>query len=182
MVCAKNLSAVAVVAAAALFGLPAEAQESRWRYSVVADAISGGSETRACIASGNTLRLSAPYPEQPLVLCITEHPRRGRRVVLRFEAGGQFSCMNMGVFMQIQGGCMLQSRFDDGRVSFLGATEGENFADNEIVLQGAGSLIRRIGRASQLAIETHPYNDELQTAIFDVRGLQWPPPENPPPQ
>jgi hypothetical protein len=118
------------------------------------------------LASTNTIDQAFPY-EGASHLKLYLRKKAGDTDVMLVIDKGQMSCPS--------GGCVVQAKFDTGKVVELRATAATR--NNAVFIKTPLTFIETVRRASQLIVEVPLYEAGMRQFKFSPSGLDWPVPE-----
>lgn len=150
-------------------GLPADLAEpaTGWRYTEDTDPLTDQTVRTACVISAEAARLSSPYGDVPVQLCLRRSDRHGHDAFVALLGSGQIICRSYR-------SCTVRVRFDDGPVGAFPAGEASSGASNIIFIVDSTRLERGVQGAVQTRIELEFFRDGTQTFTFPTEGLEWP--------
>jgi hypothetical protein len=126
----------------------------------------GRKQSFANVSSTNTLNFGFPYQgRQWGILTVRKSSQKGTNVLIRIERG-QFLC---GIE-----DCIVNVRFDTGRIQRFSATEPSDHSTTTLFLNDEPRFVSLLHKAKVVRVEATFYEEGSQALEFNVEGFKWP--------
>lgn len=148
---------------------PPEPAEDRpaWVYETSVDELTDKEMRLACVTSTNQVRLDFPYRDTYAQLCLRDHPKLGRDVILSLKGNGQILCRSYD-------GCAVSVRFDKTPVQSFSAAGASDGSSEVIFITNRKRFEAGMSGADETLVAIELYQAGRQTLSFPTKGFAWP--------
>ncbi len=139
----------------------------QWLYSHPIDSMTDKEVHRASVLSTNTVNFDFPYSgAQHATLSLRTHPRYGKDLIFQIQKG-QILCSSYD-------GCLVQVRFDDGKIQKFRASEPADHSSDTLFIRNYHGFVGKMLKSKLVRITVDVYQEGNRVFEFDVSDFSVP--------